>query len=52
VNKAVDNNVIWPYRGVMEVVLHDDMFLSLHFSLATRTIEGGVRKEALAIKRC
>ena len=48
-DKAIDDNVAWPWGEVMEVILHDNVFASLHCSLATWAANKGVRKEALLI---
>jgi len=34
-DKAVDNNVAGACRRVMEVTLHDDVFISLDFGFST-----------------
>jgi len=40
VDKAVNDDVAWSCGGVMEVVLHDDIFMCLHIHLTTQTAEG------------
>ena len=49
VDKAVDDNVAWSCRGVIEVALHDNVFMSLYLSLTTRAAQRGVGEEALAV---
>ena len=49
VDKAVNDDVAWSCGGVMEVVLHDDIFMCLYIHLTTQTAEGGVGEEALTI---
>jgi len=49
VNKAVDDDITWSYGEVVEVVLHNDMFMCLYLSLATGAAEEEVRKEALLV---
>ena len=49
VDKTVNDNVAWPCREVIEVTLHDNMFVSLHFGLSTRAHKGRVREEPLAV---
>jgi len=38
VDKAIDNNVAQPGEGVIEVILHNNMFTCLHCSLVTWTV--------------
>ena len=49
VNKAVDDDITWSCGEVVEVILHNDMFMCLYLSLATGAAEGEVRKEALLV---
>jgi len=34
-DKAIDNNVVQSWGEVMEITLHDNVFASLYYSLAT-----------------
>jgi len=49
VNEAVNDNVAWSSGGIMQVAFHDNMFMCLNFSMATRTSSWEVREESLSI---
>ena len=48
-DKAVDDDVAWECREVMEVTLHDDVFSSLNFSFPTWAASRKVGEEPLSI---
>jgi len=49
VDKAVDDDVTWPRGGVMSIAFHNEVFLGLNFSFATRAAGGEVREESLSV---
>ena len=48
-NKAVNDNVAEAYRQVIEVILYNNIFLSLNFSFAIWVASEKVRKKSLSI---
>jgi len=49
VNEAVNDDVAWSSREIMQVAFHDNVFMCLNFSVATRAPGWEVREESLSI---
>jgi len=49
IGKAINDDITWSCEGVMEVILHDNIFACLYIHLVARTLEREVGKKALAV---
>jgi len=49
VDKAIDDDVARTRGGIMSITFHDDVFLGLNFSFATRAAGGEVGEESLSV---
>jgi len=49
VDEAIDDNVVWSHGEVMPVAFHDNVFLGLNLSFATRATGREVREESLSV---
>ena len=48
-DEAIDDDVAQSRGGVMSIVLHDDVFSSLHFGFTTRAAGGELGEESLSV---
>ena len=48
-DEAVNDDIAWLCGEVMPVAFHDDVFLGLNLSFATRAAGGEVREESLFV---
>ena len=48
-DEAIDDDVAWSRGGVMPVAFHNNVFLGLNLSFATRATGGEVREESLSV---
>jgi len=49
VDKAVNDNVVWLYRGVAYIAFHDNMFIGLDLSFIIWVASGKIQKESLSV---
>jgi len=49
VDKTIDNDIAWTHGGVVSITFHDDVFLGLNFSFATRAASREVGEESLFV---
>ena len=48
-NKTVDDYIAWSSRWVVDIIFHNNMFMSLDSSLSARVVDGELREESLMI---
>jgi len=49
VYEAIDDNVLWPCGGVVQVTFYDNMFMGLNFGFVIWTTSGKMKEESLSI---